>query len=158
MLQLKRDYKLVKATAGDSERGVASRWRFVHVMGGTPSSDTLEFLFDVVGDRTEDTWVRYGAVRSWVECLLLEQSRIARKRAFERMCELIGVMRERRDMRVLGELLKCETISSDWPYPQPTGWKDDFHPLHMCAIEAANAIGEVHQSRIWSESLQTRGT
>jgi len=151
---LKRDYLLVKATAGHGERGVASRWRFVHVMGGTRSATTLGFLFDVVRDRTEDTWVRYGAVRSWVECLLLQAARADRKRAIEDMCKAIDEMRERRDVRVLVELLKCESISPD--HKSPKGWSEDFLRLHRCSIEAAQRIGEQHQARVWAESLAAR--
>ena len=103
-----------------SDGSDVERWRAVHVLGGHPSAQSADALVTRLAD--DDEWVRYGAVRSVVECAAQTDDIHLREALIS---SLIGAVQEGRlDRRMLGELERALDIR-----PQPPVWAASIAPL-----------------------------
>jgi hypothetical protein len=99
--------------------GETVRWRIVHALGAHPSEENVSVLFDLLTS-DEYMWVRYGAVRSLVECAA--RSSAIRDLVFEGIRERIEDI-SRHD-RVLEEFEKAVVLREP-----PPGWADAVGPV-----------------------------
>ena len=91
------------------------RWRAAHVLGATPAPEAAAAAFELL-DRDENTWVKYGALRSLIEMAALGDATMRGK--------ILGGVVERRESispepRLRDELVRAVRIrpgntSSEW--------------------------------------------
>jgi hypothetical protein len=96
-----------------SARRDVVRWRAVHALGAHPSAETIEKLFERLSDPYE--WVRYGAIRSLVECAARESE--LRDEVMEGIRIRIDSVRQ--EPRTLWELENALVLRTP-----PAGWTD----------------------------------
>lgn len=87
------------------------RWRAAHALGAHPSAQSVDALFGALSD--EYHWVRYGAIRSIVECAARDAA--LRTPIFERLRRQVRQIAQ--DERTVEELEKCLLLTSpprDW--------------------------------------------
>lgn len=130
--------------AGDASE--VERWRAVHVLGGHPSRQSADALVTRVADN--DEWVRYGAVRSVVECAAKTDDIRLREDLVLSLIE--AAQAGRLDRRMLGELERALDIR-----PQPSGWTASIAPLVQQLIGSSErASGQDRWARLMALIVQ----
>jgi hypothetical protein len=114
-----------------SQGSAVERWRSVHVLGAHPTEMAASALFDRLSD--EDSWVRYGAIRSVVEVAARTAQPTLRNYILGRLTE--AVQRRGLDNRMTGELAKALNVR-----PQPEYWAPVIAPLIQQLVGASETL------------------
>jgi hypothetical protein len=102
----------------DQDADPILRWRVVHALGAHPSEETLAVLFDALRDPYQ--WVRYGAIRSAIECAA--RSDEFRNAVFDALRSMLPALEE--DPRVLSQFGRCVILREP-----PPGWSELAGPV-----------------------------
>ncbi|GAA2140473.1 NACHT domain-containing protein [Actinomadura napierensis] len=125
-----------------SGRAPVERWRAVHVLGAQAVPQAADALIEAMRD--SDQWVRYGAIRSFVEVAARSDQVSQRDRLISVLISF--VQQSLLDMRMQGELAKALDIR-----PQPSAWASSVAPLIQQLIGAASdPIGQRKWTRVMS--------
>jgi HEAT repeats len=125
-----------------SDNSAVVRWRAVHVLGAHPSDQSADVLIDRLRDG--DRWVRYGAVRSFVEIASRTQDAQLRDTVFSTFRQLLhaGLV----DDTMQRELARALDVR-----PQPAGWAQEVTPLIQQLVGLAETL--VDQDR-WGRVME----
>ena len=126
--ELIRLYEISKATSDSAERAKGFRWRIVHALGRSKPI-AQDFLVDVVFNSLEGHHVRYGAIRSLIELVVMNAQQADQKKIFE-------ILRSR-----VGELFP------DKPTPEADGVRELFR--RCCAFNEPYADGSPGWLQNW---------
>jgi hypothetical protein len=169
-VELQRYCELSRATSEQAARAGGFRWRVVHVLGRSTSETNLKFLFDRALDSGEYFWVRYGAIRSYVEAVSLMPDKEARRAHLgilaaniEKLLLRVGDdpqkmspderqiwLRETAPLRK--ELMRCRELN-DQVTMIPEGWIDDYNQVYQAAIAVLQRLGASNEASEWQKRL-----
>ena len=105
-------------------RNVGARWRIVHILGRSENKVNLEFLQEVVKNDKEDKYVRFGAARSLVESVSLQEENQVRKDA---LSLLAGSIEDINEPIVVQELRRTAFFSKESLTPK--NWPSNYLPV-----------------------------
>lgn len=144
-------YHALVATDNDLGRTVGARWRIAHVLGVSIKEEDRSLLLQIVQNRKEDKWVRYGAVRSLAESLSLtfdEAGRGTRTHYLERLADALPTIH---DWQVRNEIRRVSLLS-DWVLGAET-WYADYLPVLQAGLKCADTFGEKEKEE-WSTAIK----
>jgi len=133
-------YKVSRRTTEDDSRAAGFRWRLVHLLAKDPSS--AEQLLDVIRDKLENVWIRYGASRSYVELTAAATTREARSSLLQKLAAAItssfrGASRSDlvKTQKIREELARCAVLSN-YHQVAPDGWREDYDSAVLVELES----------------------
>ncbi len=164
--QLLDYYGLSRSTSEQAPRAGGFRWRVVHVLGRSPTPETIAFLLSCAVDHGEYSWARYGAIRSYVEAVSLMNERTARQK---HLCELAsqlgeiflkagddpgGMSRDQFDLRfseavqLRRMVWRCRDLNLE-VCPLPEGWFKDYGVVLQRGSELLRKVGYESEAAEW---------
>jgi len=99
------------ADAIQTQRGNVIKWRVVHALGSSDSTENVDLLFRALDD--ESHWVQFGAARSLVEMAAVTQSDDLRQRIISGVQTRIGRLR-RRTLEEIGNAVFYRNAPASW--------------------------------------------
>ncbi len=135
----------LRAEASKSQTAVGQRWRIVHLFGAVNEEPWVqEFLLQVLFDKCENEWVRFGTVRSLLEQAAREKDPERRKTLLQLLTGRIG---EINSEKIRSEFRRASIIAE--PGRAPMGWYEDIEPI----VAQGSKLAGTKDEGAWKEQL-----
>jgi hypothetical protein len=169
-IQLRRYYELSRSTSEQAPRAGGFQWRVVHLLGRSASDVNIDFLLNQALDIGGYFWVRYGAIRSYIEAVSLLDKRDARRSrlaklasALENVLLRVGDDLQRMSSEERGvwfrettqlrrQVFRCRVLNDD-VFLTPEGWSEDYGQVYRAGVELFSRLGQESEAAEWQTRL-----
>jgi hypothetical protein len=141
----RRHMELIGRALDDSDPVV--RWRAIHAMGGAGDITSALRSYKVFNEDSS-RWVRYGALRTFVQVVARLEDRSERRRQLANLASLGDQLTE--DTRWAREIERAANVSDP-----PSGWVEDYGQVLERMWSLATSVEEQDRWRSVSASLRT---